>query len=438
LRVASLASLLAAGFGVGTAAAQQPGSAGQDSLRLGVLQREALLADPRQRQLELQRTQSELRLRDLAAERLPAFAVEGVAQYQSDVVAIPFRLPNGSAVPGPDHETFDARLNVQQSIFDPSLGPRRAAERAQLAESEARVRTSLFALRQEVNEAFFAAALLQERAGAIATAIADLERRLGETAVRVREGAALPGDTAAIKAVLLRRRQDELELRANRRAALARLAALSGRSIAESDTLALPDLGAAVTRARTELDSVHARPEYEQFARSRDRLAQQETVVSAATRPRLSAFGRAGYGRPGLNLLGRDFDPYWLAGLQVQWAPWTWGRTRRDREVLALQREIVTADEAAFTEALRRGVEQDLATMDRLDTTLALDDEIIALRERVERETQLRFAEGVVTAADYTDRNSDVLDAQLARAAHRVEQAQARARFLTMRGLEIP
>ncbi len=202
--------------------------------------------------------------------------------------------------------------------------------------------------------------------------------------------------------------------------------------------LALPELGAEVARARTTLEELRARPEYEQFARSRDRLRQQEAVVSATTQPRVSAFGRAGYGRPGLNLLGNTFETYWLAGVQVQWAPWTWGRTRRERQALDVQREIVSTDEAAFTTAVHRAVQQDLAAMDRLDTTLVIDDEIVMLRERVERETGLRFEEGVVTAAEYVDRNTDVLQARLARAAHRVEQAQARTRFLTTLGLEVP
>jgi outer membrane protein TolC len=421
-------------LGPPAAASQVP----QDSLRLGALHQEALHADPRRRQLELYATQTDLRLRNLTAERLPSFTAERVAQYQSDVVTVPARLPDGRPIASPEHELYDVRLGVQQPIVDPSIGPRRSVERAQLAESEARVHTSLFGLRQEVNEAFFAAALLQERAGALASAITDLERRLGEAAVRVREGAALPSDTATLKAALLQRRQDELELRANRRAALARLAVLRGRPLGDDAALVLPDLTEAVARARADLPGVHARPEYEQFARTRERLEEQEGVVAARTRPRLSAFGRIGYGRPGLNFLGNTFDTYWIGGVQVQWAPWTWGRTRRDREALAVQRDIVAADEAAFTEAVRRGLQQDLATMERLDTTLAMDDEIIALRERVEHETSLRFQEGVVTAAEYVDRTTDVLEARLARAAHRTEQAQARARFLTTLGLEIP
>ena len=46
---------------------------------------------------------------------------------------------------------------------------------------------------------------------------------------------------------------------------------------------------------------MRARPEYEQFARSRDVLARQEVSLGARDRPQVSAFGRGGYGRPGLN-----------------------------------------------------------------------------------------------------------------------------------------
>jgi hypothetical protein len=104
---------------------------------------------------------------------------------------------------------------------------------------------------------------------------------------------------------------------------------------------------------------------------------------------------------------------------------------------LALQQQIVAANEAAFTESLRRAVQNDLANLDRLETTITLDDRIVALRERIERETRVRLQEGVVTSAEYADRNTDLLQARLARAAHLVELVQTRARFLTTLGLEV-
>ena len=123
--------------------------------------------------------------------------------------------------------------------------------------------------------------------------------------------------------------------------------------------------------------------------------------------------------------------------MQLQWSPWTWGTTDRDREVLLLQQQIVSAEEQQFTDALRRGTAQDLASIDRLSAALDADDEIVALRDSILTETRVRFAEGVVTSAEYVDRQTDVLGARVSRALHRVELAQARARFLTTLGVEV-
>jgi outer membrane protein TolC len=288
-----------------------------------------------------------------------------------------------------------------------------------------------------VNEAFFAAAALQERIAQIEATMSDLETRQREAGARVREGASLPSDTALLDVLILQRRQDVAELRAGRRAALGRLAQVIGRALDETAGLVLPDLAAAVAQARASLSDVRGRPEYERFAGTRDRLARQADVIASRERPRVTAFARLGYGKPGLNMLSNTFDAYWLAGVQVQWTPWTWGAVDREREALALQQQIVAANEAAFTESLRRAIQTDLATLDRLDSTLVLDDRIIALRERIERETRIRLQEGVVTSAEYANRNAELLQARLARSSHLVELVQTRARLLTTLGLEI-
>ena len=433
-RTAGLTALFIAAAAA-PARAQAPAAA--DTVTLAALQTAAVARDPRGQQFSLLAAQTELRLRSIAAERLPALNLTGLGQYQSDVIRIPFQLPGGQAPLAPPHDTYDARLEAQQRLIDPTLGARRGVERAQLAESQARVRTALYGLRQNVNDTFFAAARLQAQRGDVETSITDLQAQLRVAQDRVRLGSALPSEAATLQAELLRRQQSLAEIDANRRAALDVLAELTGVRVASDAALALPDPATEVARARAALGDLRARPEYEQFARTRDLIARQEDAASAQEKPRVSAFGRAGYGRPGLNPLNTRFDSYWLGGLQVQWTPWTWGTTRRDREVLALQRQIVATEEAAFAEGIRRAVAQDLATIDRLESTLASDEQIIKLRERIARETRLRFQEGVVTSAEYVDRQTDVLNARLARTAHRVELAQARARFLTTVGVEV-
>jgi outer membrane protein TolC len=411
----------------------------RDTLYLGALQAAAVGRDPRVRQLELARAQTALRLRDIALEGLPSIAIDGQGQHQSAVTTIPIRLPAslGGGIPLPPHDTYDAHVALHQQLLDPSTGPRRAVERAQLARSEAEVRSTLYAVRQQVNDSYFTALQLQARGLETEVALADLDAQRALVEERVQAGTALPADTAAIRAEVLRRREELDQIHADRAAALSVLRELTGRPIDSSVALALPDLAGDVARARAGADSLHARPEYGQFERARDALARQGGVLAAQLKPRLSAFARVGYGRPGLNFLNTTWASYWLVGVEVQWTPWNWGTTARDREVLALQQQVIGTEEAAFHEGVKRGIAHDVATIDRLERALATDEEIIALRERVARDARVRYGEGVTTAADYIGRRTDVLEAKVARDGHRVDLAQARAHYLTTLGLEV-
>jgi outer membrane protein TolC len=417
--------------------AQAVPSADHEPLQLAALQRQARDADARTREIELLAQQTDLRLRSIDVERLPSVSALGQSQYQSDVPHAPFNGPDGQPVFAAPKFTYDASLRVDQRLYDAAIQPRRELARADLAESQARVRTALFALRQEVNEAFFTAALLQEQLGALTATLDDLAARLREMDTRVREGAALPGDAAAIEASLLQQRQQADALRSSRGAALARLSVLTGRPIDADAVIALPEIAERVSLARQALAAGRTRPEYEQFDRARDRVTRQQAVETAADRPQVSAFGRGGYGRPGLNFASDRPEGYALAGVQLQWKAWNWGTSDRARDVLALQQTIVSAEEAAFTSSLRRAVQADLAAIDHLEASLPTDDRIVSLRESIDRSARVRLGEGVITASEYLDRRTEWLTAQFERARHRVELAQARARVLTTLGLEV-
>lgn len=404
------------------------------TLSLAALQDSAEAHHPRMRQMSLLARQSELRRRNIAGELLPAVAIESQAQYQSDVARVP--LPGA---PAPPHDTYDARVVVSQRLFDPSLAARRDLEGAQLAHSQAAVRSTLYAARPQVNDAFFGALRAQVQADELRASISAIDAQLAVAAARVREGAALPSEELALRAELLRRRQLLAEADIQRDAALEILASLTGITVDSSMRLALPELTEEWQRARAALagSPARSRPEYEQFDRSRDVLREQERARAAQDRPRASAFARGGYGQPGLNPLNDSFDSYWLAGLQVQWSPWNWGTTRRDREVLAAQRAIIATEEAAFTDQVLRAATLDRAAVERLEAAVRLDDEIIAAREQIATETRVRYGEGAVTSAEFVERQTQLLSARLTRALHRVELAQARARLLTTLGIEL-
>jgi outer membrane protein TolC len=416
---------------------------GRDTLRLPELQQAALRQDPRARQAALQTQATELRLANLHAERLPAFAGRAQATHQSEVPAIPISLPGGAAPPIPPKDQYEARVEVEQLLYDGGvLSRRRGAERAQLGVEQARVAADLYPLRDEVNEAFFTAFLLQERAAEVSTLIEDLEARLAMLRAQVRNGAALPGDTAVVLATELKAMEDRAEVAAGRRAALGRLSVLTGTAVSEQDVLALPRLADEVEGLRAAAGGAaplipRARPEYAVFAARRERLERDGAVVAARLRPQVSAFAQLAVGRPGFAQFEREIHDYWLAGVRMRWAPWTWGTNDRERALLGVQRQIVDTEEAAFTARLQRQVQDELAEMARLEAALETDERIIALREQVERQARAQFEERVITAAAYVDARTDVQGARLARQRHRVELARARASYLTTLGIEL-
>jgi outer membrane protein TolC len=413
------------------AAAQAPAT---DSLRLDALYAAAQQHDPRTRELTLRESQTALHLRTIANERLPSVSGSAEEQYQSVVTAFPGAVgrPGQSLL----HDTFDANLQLTQTLFDPSRGAREGVELAQLARNRADVLTALYTTRQQVNAAFFQVAELSARHDATLATITDLEAQAQVAASRVRNGAALASELSTVRAELLRRRQDDEQILADRDAAMRVLSDLTGVTFRSNAQVALPALERSVAESRA-MDTVRSRPEFERFARSRELLTRQSEVLETQLKPRVSAFLRGGAGRPGLNILNTTIQQYWIAGLQLQWMPLDWGHAARDRESLALERGVVDAEQQAFADALRRETTSDLATIDRLQRILASDDEIVALREQIVRETTARFREGEVTAAQYVDRQTDLLSARITRAQHRVQLAQARANYLTILGVQV-
>jgi outer membrane protein TolC len=414
----------------------QPPSAGTP-LQLADLQQAAIASDPRMRELSLLQQQSSLRLANIAKQWLPATSVEALAQYQSDAPATPLLTPEGRPVFAAPKDNYDVYGRIEQRLWDRGVGAQAAVERATLEEQQARVRSALFTLRQQVNEAFFAAATLQQRLDVVRATVTELQGRLDEATARVREGTALPADAGAIEASLLQRQQDADELRANMRGALARLSTIVGRPLAPDAVPMLPDLGPQLADVRSQLLTLRARPEYDQFEKTRQRIARQLDVTSAQAQPKVSAFGRVGVGRPALDFIQNEWELYGVGGLRLQWNAWNWGTTGREREAQRLQADITSAEEAAFTRSIAATLDGDLATIDHLVRALETDQRIIDLRSDVERTARVRLQEGVLTSSDYLARDTELLQARIAQATHQVALAQARARVLTTIGVEV-
>jgi outer membrane protein TolC len=437
IRLTCLLLLLALAVAPGVARAQDDGV-----LRLADLRAAAAERDPRAVQPTLLRRATALRLDALRASRRPSLAIAGQGTLQSDVPSLPSGVGAGAAgaIAGPPEEQFSVALEADWTLYDGGQVARQAnAERARLAEELAGTNVSLYALREATTDAFFAALMAEARAQTLDAQAQDLEARFLLAKNRAEAGTALPADAAALRAELLRVRQDADAARADRRAALGVVEELTGVDARAADRLALPDLSADVRRVLAGVGSAArppaslvVRPEVAQLSLRADRLRAEADVQAARLRPQVSLFGEAGVGRPGpFNLFSDQVNEYGLVGLRLRWSVFDWGQSRREAEALRVQARVAEAEAEAVARQAVRATEDDRAALDRLQRALDADAEVVELREEALRVARRQLDEGVVLPDTYTDRLTDLADARLRLEQHRVERARAQARLLS-------
>lgn len=404
----------------------------QDTLHLTTLQEAAIAQDPRTRQLTLETDAAALNMEVLNRRYWPQLSVQGQASYQSDVTSFPVQLPD---VPAPtfSKDQYQLTLDVDQLLYDGGATARqRALERTRRDQRQASARAERYRVKEQVNAAFFAALQLEAQADQLRVLEDDLRARRSVLQARVRQGAGLPGDVEAMDAELVEVAQQQVAVRARRRTAFARLGELTGRELSEDAVLALPDVSDVIAR-----EDRRARPEYVVFDQTRRQLAQQAELAGMQLRPQMSAFAQAGYGRPGLDRFSDDFEPFWQTGIRLRWSLWDWGASRREREALTVQQQIIDTQEETFGRTLRLELAEYRNEDQRLNEALRLDEQLIAHRERIEAEAASQLENGVITTADYLEKRHDVFRARLQQRLHRLELLQVRVDYLTTIGEDV-
>jgi outer membrane protein TolC len=428
--------LLTSGCAALTLASTPAVAPAQDTLRVARLQEAAIRNDPRTSQFDLLRSATDLRLAAIGSQRLPQLGLNGWASHQSDVTRPSLNVP-GAVFPDLPKDRWQSTVDVDQLLYDGgNVSRRRDLERARHAESAAAVNVSLYGLRSEVNTAFFSAFLLQQRSAEYEALVTDLDARLAAVRARVEAGTALGREAAEVEAERVRATLQRDEAQATRRASLAILSDLVGQPIDTTAVLVLPteEPEKAQAVAPAAVAALRLRPEFERFRQSRLRLEREAALAGTENAPRLSAFGQAGVGLPGLDQFRTTSDAFWQAGLRVEWQPWTWNSAGRNAAALRMEQQVVERDEQALARSLARQVVSDLEEIKRLAAALADDERVVALRTEIERQARAQHDEGAITTADYVETRTDVLEARLTLQRHRVELAQARATYLTTLG----
>lgn len=427
---------------------QAPGRVITDTLTLEQAYKMASDRYPVAEQADMQRHIRDLQIRNADIGWLPELRISVLAQYQSDVTEIEIRLPNapdGFDIPAQPRDRYQVALDLEQRLYDGGrTRSRRELEHRRTDVALNRIRVVQHELRNRVSDAWFAIHALREQQAAIEATEQDLTRRLQEIRSQVEHGAVPATQADIIRAEKLRITQQIRSLKTREKSAISVLSILLDADLSGDIVLLMPEVpewhdvpelpDQSPGSGPHILPDFRQRPETALFDAQRSELMQQKELVTTSYRPRISAFGQAAYGRPGLNMFEESFQPWYFVGVRASWSLWNWGTADREREILNIRQRLVDNQQEIFDRNMHAAVQYDLERIAELRETIRTDQEIIALHDNIVRDAASRLEHGAITATEYISELANRERAVINRGLHRIELARAWQDYLTTLG----
>lgn len=348
---------------------------------------------------------------------LPQLTISGKAQYQSKVVEMPFEIPEFKF--NLPHDQYSLVGEVSQTIWDGGS----TASKKRLVSADAKIQSkqlevSLYGLRQKVENIFLGILLIDKQITQNEIAVKSLYRNRESVLAGIEHGVSYQSDLSIVDVNILNYKQTISSLHADRQAYVDMLGRLTGEDLSQARFVEPPvDLPIdTATLARPELQLYKAQLEQTQIQR-RD--------MQSNLYPKLNLSLQGGIGRPGLNILKNEFEPYYTVGVKLQWNLGALYSRKNDIRKIAVQKERIERQQEAFVLNTMLDVTDQLNEVHKAEQVLAQDREIIRLREDIRQAGEEQYKQGVIMLTDLMDMIDEEFNARVAQSLHQVQLVMA-------------
>lgn len=349
---------------------------------------------------------------------IPQVSVSGKASWQSTVVEMPFDIPGFKFnIP---HDQYGVTADLTQQIWDGGA----ASVKRKLADAGADVKSkqlevNLYSVRSRVENIYLGINLLDRQMELNDVLEASLRRTLEETEALVANGVAYSSDRDQILVNVLACEQQRLSLEADRKAYVHMLGLLTGSDL-QGETFKEPEVS-----RRESVGMDIKRPELALYDAQAKQIGLQKTQFNTNLYPRLNLNLQAGYGRPGLNMLSGKFDPYFVAGVKLQWNFGGFYTLKNDRRKADAEAMKVELARKSFLLNTTLEATQKQSEMQKAAEVLGRDEEIIRLRENIRKTAEQQYREGIIKMNDYLSMLDEEFKARLNGNVHTIQYIMA-------------
>jgi outer membrane protein TolC len=367
----------------------------EGNLTLEMAQDLALKNYPLTKQQNLVQQTASYSLMNLNRGYLPQLSINGQATYQSDVTQIPITLPNIKITP-PDKDQYKITADVTQVLYDGGVinNQKKIQEINALAEEE-KINIELQKLKERINQIYLGILLLDEQLKQTAIIQKDLDAGINRLQAQVKNGTAYRSNLSVLQAESLKNNQRKTELESSRNSYLQVLGIFIKRELPPNSKLEIPSVSPVSETPvieRNELKWYHFQDSL---------LFVQNKMIGIKNRPKLQLFGQGGYGRPGLNQLNNEFDWFYIGGIKLNWSFGGLYTSNKEKKLNMITRSTVDIQKELFVLNTNTQIKQQQGDIEKFQTLLKSDEEIVKLREEIKKASNVQLENGVITSSDY-------------------------------------
>jgi len=384
---------------------------------------------PNMRQILLNNETYELNIKNIKTNYYPKLNLNGQASYQSDVTKIPDMPLPAFDVPEISKDWYKINLDIEQMIYDGGItAGQKKVEAARYEISDQKIEVELYGLKERINQLFFNILFLRKNIEVLEVLHQNLETRIKDAQVAFENGMLLSSDVDALRVELYRAEQKIVEKKEDISALIASMNELTHLNIHSADDLIVPDI------KLDNFDFVNNRPEYILLSKQQAQVLALKSLTKSKRNPVFMAFGQAGYGRPGYDMLNDNFDDYYMIGARLHWNIWDWGKVKREKQVFDIQNNIINTQRETFNQNLKADWHKRIADIEKYEKIIGRDQEIVRLQKNVVETVDHQLKNGTITSTGYLIELNKMLEARLNLEAHKLQLIYAKYQYLTSIG----
>lgn len=378
------------------------------------------------RQNEIQHGVATAKTKDTGSTFLPSAAINGTGSYQSDVVRIP--IPT---VASPSKWQYKALLDVEQTIYDGGWAKRqKGVITSELDAQTHNLAIDKLALRDRVSTLYLGVVLADANIRILRLHADLLQKNIAQMESRVDGGVADKSAVDILEAELLSVEQQIDGASIERSSVVDMISVLTGSKIDRDVVFTIP---VCIEDSFT-LNS--DRPEFKLFDSKQQALDREIKVISSKNIPKIGAFVSGGNGLPGLNMISRDPQWYYVVGLNFKVPLTAWTSTKHQKQVVSYNKELIDTEREDFTRNNKMEIISQLGQIEKLQQLITKDNQIIEKRSQITLLEEQRLLGGVATPYDYVAELNAEQDSRLRKNVHEVELLQATINYKLLIGKE--